>query len=192
MYYLCTSFQWKWPNAVRRITSGSQTCYPPCAQADKDGKGHLSYRMFSFFCFCSCNRVPSPMYDACRNIALQKNRAPENFNFWEEEEARQLYKLQSNEVIVSRFRRRRVDWVVESAALEMRCTHYVVPGVRIPHSPLKRLGASRWDAPISFILVSFCKLYFTKIKKWIVFWLFTYQKVAYLKKNVYFCAQIPI
>ena len=25
--------------------------------------------------------------------------------------------------------------MVESAALEMRCTHYVVPGVRIPHSP---------------------------------------------------------
>ncbi len=71
-------------HAVRRITSGSQTCSPPCAQADKDGKGHLSYRMFSFFCFCSCNRVPSPMYDVCRNIALQKNMAPENFNFWEE------------------------------------------------------------------------------------------------------------
>ena len=26
--------------------------------------------------------------------------------------------------------------MVERAALEMRCTHYVVPGVRIPHSPL--------------------------------------------------------
>ena len=25
--------------------------------------------------------------------------------------------------------------MVESAALEMRCTHYVVPGVRIPHFP---------------------------------------------------------
>ena len=32
--------------------------------------------------------------------------APENFNFGEEEEARQLYELRSNEVIVSRFRRR--------------------------------------------------------------------------------------
>ena len=69
---------------MRRITSGSQTCYSPCAQADKDGEGHLSYRMFSFFCFCSCSRVPSPMYDVCRNIARQMNRAPENFNFWEE------------------------------------------------------------------------------------------------------------
>ena len=28
--------------------------------------------------------------------------------------------------------------MVESAALEMRCTHYVVPGVRIPHSPQKK------------------------------------------------------
>ena len=25
--------------------------------------------------------------------------------------------------------------MVERAALEMRCTHYVVPGVRIPHFP---------------------------------------------------------
>ena len=58
---------------MRRITSGSQTCYPPCAQADKDGKGHLSYRMFSFFCFCSSSRAPSPVYDACRNIALRND-----------------------------------------------------------------------------------------------------------------------
>ena len=84
MYYLCMSYQWKWPHAVRRITSGSQMYYPPCAQADKDGKGHLSYRMFSFFCFCSSSRAPSPVYDACRNIARQMNRAPENFIFWEE------------------------------------------------------------------------------------------------------------
>ena len=30
---------------------------------------------------------------------------------------------------------RKVVWVVGRAALEMRCTHYVVPGVRIPHFP---------------------------------------------------------
>ena len=30
--------------------------------------------------------------------------------------------------------------MVERAALEMRCTHYVVPGVRIPHFPLLKIG----------------------------------------------------
>ena len=33
--------------------------------------------------------------------------------------------------------------MVESAALEMRCTHYVVPGVRIPHSPQRNKQANR-------------------------------------------------
>ena len=33
---------------------------------------------------------------------------------------------------------RKVVWVVERAALEMRCTHCVVPGVRIPHFPQKK------------------------------------------------------
>lgn len=32
---------------------------------------------------------------------------------------------------------RKVVWVVERAALEMRYTHYVVSGVRIPHFPLR-------------------------------------------------------
>ena len=46
--------------------------------------------------------------------------APENFNFWGEEELRQSYELQSNEVIDLQFRRQRyvnseqcVPWQVE-------------------------------------------------------------------------------
>ena len=34
-------------------------------------------------------------------------RVPENFNFWGEEEVRRLHELQSNEVIVSHFRRQK-------------------------------------------------------------------------------------
>ena len=40
---------------------------------------------------------------------------------------------------------RKVVWVVERATLEMWCTHYVVPGVRIPHFPQrKRCDTSVW------------------------------------------------
>ena len=51
----------------------------------------------------------------------------------------------------------KVVWVVERAALEMRCTHYVVPGVRIPHFPQTKhetcLSKFTW-ASRSFVLVA--------------------------------------
>ena len=44
--------------------------------------------------------------------------------------------------------------MVESAALEMRCTHYVVPGVRIPHSPQQEERMRQTLHPFGFQLVT--------------------------------------
>ena len=80
-----------------------------------DGYNYFCYHISPFFVLLRIESVVSsrPFRDHPERDAYVRNpfpnvfRAPENFNFWEEEELRQLHELHSNEVVDLQFRRQR-------------------------------------------------------------------------------------